>query len=98
MELERIAERAVDASLSAGAGAAEAYVQDSVGREIRVFNAEVESLTEAGERGLGIRCWIDHRAGYAYGTDLSEAGVEQVARAATAATRIADPDAFAGPP
>ena len=26
------------------------------------------------ERGLGVRAWIGHRVGYAYGTDLAEAG------------------------
>ncbi len=45
-----------------GAGDAEAYVEDSTGREIRVFDGEVESLTEAGERGLGVRC-LDRRPG-----------------------------------
>ena len=75
MKLEATAGRAVEEALAAGAGAAEAYAQDSVGREIRVFDGEVESLTEAGERGVGVRCWIDHRVGYAYGTDLGDAGL-----------------------
>ena len=48
--------------------------QDSTGLEVRVFDGEVESLTEAGERGLGVRAWIDGRAGYAYGTDLTDDG------------------------
>jgi PmbA protein len=98
VELEAIAERATEAALRAGAGAAEAYVQDSVGREIRVFDGEVESLTEAGERGLGVRCWVEHRAGYAYGTDLSEEGVGRIAAGAAEAAQIADPDEFAAPP
>ncbi|HEY7152032.1 MAG TPA: TldD/PmbA family protein [Solirubrobacterales bacterium] len=98
MALKSTAERAVDAALAAGAGAAEAYAQDSVGREIRVFDGEVESLTEAGERGLGVRCWIDHRVGYAYGTDVGEAGLREVAAAAVEAARIADADEFAAPP
>jgi PmbA protein len=100
MELAEIAERAVEAAVSAGAGAAdaEAYVEDSVGREIRVFDGEVESLTDAGQRGLGVRCWIDHRSGYAYGTDLSEGGVRGIAEGAVEAARIADPDEFAAAP
>ena len=77
MELATIAERAVQAAQAAGATDAEAYVQDSVGREIRVFDGEVESLTDAGQRGLGVRCWIDHRSGYAYGTDLSDEGLSR---------------------
>ncbi len=96
--LAKIAERSLDAALAAGAEAAEAYAGDSVGREIRVFDGEVESLTEAGERGLGLRCWIDHRVGYAYGTDLGDSGLREIAAAAVEAARIADPDEFAAPP
>ena len=98
MELAKIAERAVEAATAAGAGDAEAYVQDSVGREIRVFDGEVESLTDAGQRGLGVRCWIDHRSGYAYGTDLTEDGLRDIAASAVEAARVADPDEFAAAP
>jgi PmbA protein len=98
VELNRIARDAVEAALAAGAGDAEAYAQDSVGREIRIFDGEVESLTEAGERGLGVRCWIDHRVGYAYGTDLGKDGLGAIAAAAGEAARIADADEFAAPP
>ena len=98
MELNRIARDAVEAALAAGARDAEAYAQDSVGREIRIFDGEVESLTEAGERGLGVRCWIDHRVGYAYGTDLGNDGLGAIAAAAVEAARIADADEFAAPP
>src|SRR5262249_43685368 len=56
------------------------------------------SLTEAGERGLGVRCWIDHRVGYAYGTDLRDEGLREIAAAAVEAARIADADEFAAPP
>ncbi|HXF00055.1 MAG TPA: TldD/PmbA family protein [Solirubrobacterales bacterium] len=97
-ELGAIAQRAVDAALAAGAGDAEAYVQDSLGREIRVFDGEVESLTEAGERGVGVRCWIDHRAGYAYGTELSEEGLGRIGQDAVETARIADADEFAAAP
>jgi PmbA protein len=69
-----------------------------VGREIRIFDGEVESLTEAGQRGLGLRCWIDGRAGYAYGTDLSREGIRAIAAGAVEAARIADADEFAAPP
>src|SRR4051812_26564550 len=98
MDLGEIANRAVEAALSAGAGDAEAYVQDSVGREIRIFDGEVESLTEAGERGLGVRCWLDHRSGYAYGTELGADGLVTIARGAVESARIADPDEFEAAP
>src|SRR3954453_2732040 len=98
MELPDIAQGAVEAAQAAGATDAEAYAQDSVGREIRVFDGEVESLTDAGQRGLGVRCWIDHRAGYAYGTDLSDDGLRGIAAGAVEAAGIADPDEFTAAP
>lgn len=96
--LEQLADQAVQAALAAGAGDAEAAAQDSTGLEIRVFDGEVESLTEAGERGLGVRAWIEGRVGFAYGTDLSDEGVKQVATDAVDAARVSDPDEFAAAP
>ncbi|MEO8092314.1 MAG: TldD/PmbA family protein [bacterium] len=98
IDLESLAQRAVDAALSAGAGDAEAAAEDSVGREIRVFGGEVESLSAAGERGLGVRAWIDGRVGFAYGTDLSGDGVTAIAADAVEASRVSDPDEFAAAP
>ena len=98
LDLERTASRAVEAALGSGAGDAEAFAQDSTGLEVRVFDGEVESLTEAGERGLGVRVWIAGRAGYAYGTDLSDPGLAAIAAGAVEAARVADPDEFAAAP
>jgi PmbA protein len=97
-ELEDVAARAVEAALDAGAGDAEGFAQDSTGFELRVFEGEVESLTESGGRGLGVRAWLDGRVGYAYGTDLGDAGVGEIAAAAVEAARVADPDEHAAVP
>ncbi len=98
MALSALAEKAVAAALGAGAGDAEAAAEDSVGREIRVFGGEVESLSAAGERGLGVRAWIEGRVGFAYGTDLSGDGVAAIAADAVEAARVSDPDEFAAAP
>ena len=58
----------------AGATDAEAYASEASEREVRAHGGEVESLTAATQRGLGLRAWIGGRVGYAYGTDLGEAG------------------------
>jgi PmbA protein len=97
-ELSIAAGRAVEAALAAGAGDAEAYASHEGGREVRVHGGEVESLTAATQSGLGIRAWIGGRVGYAYGTDLSEAGVAAIAARAAEAVRVADEDEFAAPP
>jgi PmbA protein len=97
-ELSAVARRAVEAATGAGAGDAEAYVSRESGRQVRVHGGEVESLTAATQTGVGIRAWSGHRVGYAYGTDLSEAGVAAIAGRAAEAAAVADEDEFAAPP
>jgi PmbA protein len=98
IELSPAASRAVEAALGAGASAAEAYASRDTGREVRVHGGEVESLTAATQTGIGIRAWDGHRVGYAYGTDLSEAGVAALAARAAEMAAAADEDEFATPP
>jgi PmbA protein len=93
-----LARQAVEAATAAGASDAEAYAAEDSGREVRAHGGEIESLSAATQRGIGIRAWIGKRVGYAYGTDLSEAGVTALAARAAEAARVADEDEFAGPP
>jgi PmbA protein len=92
------ARRAAEAATAAGASDAEAYAAEDRGREVRVHGGEVESLTAATQRGIGVRAWIGKQVGYAYGTDLSDSGVLALAKRATEAAQVADEDEFAGPP
>jgi PmbA protein len=96
--LIELAGKAVDAALAAGVSEAEAYATEASEREVRVHGAEVESLTAATSRGLGIRAWIDDRVGYAFGTSLDEAGLTAIAARAAEAAAAADGDGFARPP
>jgi len=41
---------------------------------------------------VGIRTWIGQRVGYAFGADLSEGGLCELAAAAATTARIADED------
>src|SRR5262249_6670132 len=77
-DLEQAALRTVEAATSAGASEAEAWAEGSRSREVRVHGGEVESLTEASGRGVGVRAWIGARTGYAYGTDLSDSGIAEL--------------------
>lgn len=97
-ELSASAASAVEAALTAGAGAAEAYASRESGREVRVHGGEVESLTAATQSGIGVRAWRGTRVGYAYGTDFSEPGVAAIAARAAEAAAVADEDEFAAPP
>lgn len=97
-DLEDVARRAVEAATDVGAGDAEAWVERSTERQIRVYDGAVESLTDATSAGIGVRAFIDGRVGYAHGTDTTGAGLRAVAAAAHAAAAVADPDEHAGLP
>src|SRR5680860_150659 len=94
----KFAKSAVEQAVAAGAGDAEVYASEAENREVRVHGGEVESLTAATQRGLGLRVWIGGRVGYGFGTDLSADGLAAIAARAVEAARVADEDEFAGPP
>lgn len=96
-EPAELARGAVERALAAGAGEAEAYLSEARRREVRAHGGEVESLSAASQRGLGLRAWIGGRVGYGFGTDLSTAGIEAIAARAVEAARVADEDEFAAP-
>ena len=98
MSLEGVARLAVEQTLAAGATDAEAWAEESTSRRVRVYEGRVESLSDAGGRGVGVRAFAGGRTGYAYGTDLSDAGVAELARAAREAAEVADEDEHAGLP
>ncbi|MFT4048948.1 MAG: TldD/PmbA family protein [Solirubrobacterales bacterium] len=97
--LKDAAAKAVEMALAAGAEAAEGFGQDERDVEIRVFDRAVESLTEAGSRGIGVRAFASEgRSGYAFGTALDESSLKDLAERAVALAQVSDPDEFAGLP
>ena len=97
-DLEALALSGVEAALAAGAGEAEAWCEETTSRQIRVYDGAVESLSDAGGRGIGIRAFLDGRVGYAYGTDLGSEGLRSIASTAAAVAAVTDPDEYAGLP
>lgn len=98
-QLSAAAERAVALALEAGAASAEAYCQDEREVEIRVYDRAVESLAEAGSKGVGVRAFASEgRMGYAYGTSFDEADLKALAARAVEIAEASDPDEFAGLP
>ena len=97
-DLESAARLAVEAALAEGGDEADAWCQDSVERTVRVYDGAVESLTEAGSKGAGVRVFREGRTGYAYGSDLSEEGLRGLARAAAESAAVTESDEHAGIP
>src|ERR687894_704877 len=87
LNLEDVARRAVEAAVDAGATDAEAWTEEGVSRRVRVYAGEVESLSDAGGRGVGVRAFVDGRSGVLGG-----------GRAPRAAAEAADPDEHDGLP
>ena len=77
-----IAGTAIDRASRFGAELAEAYLSSGKELSIEVREGRVETLKLAEDRGLGVRVLRGGRTGFAYTTDLSPAGVEEVARQA----------------
>lgn len=71
---------------------AEAYI--AVGNEtnIQVRNGEVEKLSYAGSKGLGVRVIRNGQMGYAYTSDFSDASIARTVERALTLAEIADPD------
>jgi PmbA protein len=98
VDLERAARIAVEAALAAGADQADAWCEQSLSLTVRVYEGSVEHLTEAGGRGVGVRAFSDGRTGYAYGSDFADEGLAAVARDASEAASVTEPDEYAGLP
>ena len=95
-QLEDAARLAVEEALAAGGDEADAWCEDAVERSVRVYDGAVESMTEAGSKGAGVRVFREGRSGYAYGSDLSEEGLRSLARAAAEAASVTEADEYAG--
>src|SRR3954464_8865591 len=67
---EQLAKRLVDRAMKQGAAQAEAYLE--VGRQssVTVRDGEIEDLTEAASKGVGVRVIVGGRLGFAYTSDF----------------------------
>ena len=82
----RIVERA-----SNGEGV-EAFVTHARNFNVKVYEGEIESLSSAEPRGAGVRVLDGGRVGFAYSTDLSDDGLDDLVGRARDNARHADSD------
>ncbi len=81
--LERVLSRAV----RTGAEFAEVYAEDRRGTSAGLDDGTVEQVNSGRDRGAGVRVVAGETTGFAYTSDLSEAGLLTAAEAAAAAAR-----------
>jgi PmbA protein len=75
-----------------GAGEVEAFASEGRRTGVRVRGAEVESLTFAESRGVGVRLVTDGRLGYAFAADPDEGEAAGLVARARDAAAFAEPD------
>jgi PmbA protein len=81
-----------------GAPDVEVFAERSTSRRIKVYQQEVEQLTAAQRRGLGVRVFAGGAVGHAYTSDLSDGALDAVVQRAVDHAAVSDPDEFAAVP
>jgi PmbA protein len=76
----------------------EVFAERSTSRRIKVYQQEVEQLTAAERRGVGVRVFRDGAVGHAYTSDVSPESLDEVVRRAADNAAVSDPDEFAALP
>jgi len=97
-ELIELCARALERARAHGAQVADACAESSRSFTVRAHGGSVDSLKQSGTRGLGVRAIVGDAVGFASGTDLSPAGLDDLARRAVALARFATPDPANGAP
>ena len=74
------ARRIIDTALVTGADFAEIFLEDRASRRMTFNDSRIKEAASGQSMGAGIRVIRGHQATYAYTSDLSAAGLEQLAR------------------
>lgn len=91
--------RAIADRVAAQAGKGEqleAFVSQGTNTSIDAYQGEIESLTQAGSAGIGIRVIKDGRTGFAWASSLDEGIIAETLAEARDNLPFAEPDEFAG--
>ena len=70
-DYQALAKKLVARAKKKGATQAEAFVQVGRTADVRVRDAEIEDLTQATSKGVGLRVIVNQRLGFAFTSDLS---------------------------
>jgi PmbA protein len=97
-DLREVATDVVTRAMKAGATAAEAMVREGTEFSTVVRRCQVETLKEAGSRGLGLRVFLGKRAASTYSSDFTREGIDHLVKGALELARVTSADPFAGLP
>lgn len=88
----------IQATLRAGADAADARVSESASLSVEVRNGELENVEREESRGLSLRALVGRRQAHVSGTDLSPDALKAMSDRVVAMARLAPEDKWCGVP
>jgi PmbA protein len=95
MELAR---RAVQRATKRGAKQAEAFLETGRSASVRVRDGQVEDLTQATSKGVGVRVFVKGRLGFAYSSDFTPAAIDAMVDRAVQLAEASAPNTLNGLP
>src|SRR5215831_3017465 len=98
VDLREVATDVVARAMKSGATAAEAIAREGSEFSTVVRLGQVETLKEAGSRGLGLRVFLGKRAASTYSSDFTREGVDRLVQGALELAKVTSEDPYAGLP
>jgi PmbA protein len=98
MDLRDLAEDLLRKASAAGADAADVLIVEGTDFSVTVRRGEVEKLTDAGSKALGIRVFVGRRTATAYTSDFSLPALQGLVSDTVAMARVTGEDPAAGLP
>lgn len=95
---EQLAKKLVARAKKLGAKQAEAFVQTGREATCRVRDGEIEHLTQATSKGVGLRVFVKNRLGFAYTSDFDASGLSAFVDRALQLAEAAAPNPLNGLP
>ena len=98
MDHEALAQDVLRQARARGADEADVLLLESTEFSVTVRRGEVETLTDSGGRGLGLRVFVGRRTAHVHTSDLSPAALAALVAEAVEMARVTGEDEFAGLP
>ena len=98
MNYEQLAKKIVQKALKRGAKQAEAFLQVGRSADVRVRDGEIEDLTQATSKGVGIRVFVRNRQGFVWSSDFDPRALDLLIDRAIAIAEMSAPNPLNGLP
>lgn len=95
---EALAKKVMQRALKRGAKQAEVFLQVGRSADVRVRDGEIEDLTQATSKGLGLRVFVKNRLGFVWTSDFNPAALDTIVDRAIALAEMSAPNPLNGLP